>query len=225
MMNAMKKALRKLVFIHRILFRRYSLHPHPENHSMHLHPFIHCVVPCTILPISTGDDSTFRMIQTMPPTVYKMRKKPGSPLINPTSEASIASIQLEFSHLPIPIPRIKAVTMGRITFVNNTFATIHIRVSIGTGKGSDGFFDIAAGKSDSWGRDDWQVAWVLRDDHGQTETLIVQPGFTYQIVRRACLSILLSLTSFLRRNTWRAWVKRGGEIGFGGESASTLQYL
>ncbi|KAI0793525.1 hypothetical protein C8Q75DRAFT_804333 [Abortiporus biennis] len=87
----------------------------------------------------------------MPSTVYKMRKKPGSPLINPTSEASIASIQLEFSHLPIPIPRIKAVTMGRITFVNNTFATIHIRVSIGTGKGSDGFFDIAAGKSDSWG--------------------------------------------------------------------------
>ncbi|KAL4243791.1 hypothetical protein ABKN59_010739 [Abortiporus biennis] len=34
---------------------------------------------------------------------------------------------------------------------------------------------------DSWGRDDWQVAWVLRDDNGRTETYVVKPGNTYQI--------------------------------------------
>ncbi|KAI0791754.1 hypothetical protein C8Q75DRAFT_756105 [Abortiporus biennis] len=70
--------------------------------------------------------------------------------------------------------------MGSVTFVNNTSSTIHIRVST-TGSGNVGFFDISPGRSDTWGRDDWQVAWILRDDNGQTETLVVKPGNTYQI--------------------------------------------
>ncbi|KAI0791756.1 hypothetical protein C8Q75DRAFT_805358 [Abortiporus biennis] len=75
---------------------------------------------------------------------------------------------------------VKAKTMGSVTFVNNTSSTIHIRVST-TGSGDEHFFDIAPGRSDRWGRDDWQVAWVLRDDNGRTETYVVKPGSTYQI--------------------------------------------
>ncbi|KAL4243788.1 hypothetical protein ABKN59_010741 [Abortiporus biennis] len=70
--------------------------------------------------------------------------------------------------------------MGTVTFVNNTSATIHVRVS-STGSGNQHFFDISRGSSSDWARDDWQVAWVLRDDTGRTETYVVKPGSTYKI--------------------------------------------
>lgn len=73
--------------------------------------------------------------------------------------------------------------MSNVTFVNDTSAVIHVRItndneSSGT---STSFYDIDSGNSGTWGRNNWQIAFVLRDDTGGTETFVVKLGSTYQI--------------------------------------------
>ncbi|KAL4254499.1 hypothetical protein ABKN59_003188 [Abortiporus biennis] len=77
-------------------------------------------------------------------------------------------------------PFVKAIIMGTVTIVNETSSPIHVRVT-STGSGQQQFFDIKSSGSESWSRDDWQVAFVLRDDNGKTETRVVKPGNTYTI--------------------------------------------
>lgn len=75
--------------------------------------------------------------------------------------------------------------MLSVTFVNNTSAVIHVKVTNDneTSGTSAFFYDIASGKSDTWARHEWQIAYVLRDDTGLTEMFVTKPGNTYQIER------------------------------------------
>ena len=72
------------------------------------------------------------------------------------------------------------VSNATVTIINETSADIHARVTATTA-GMIAFFDISPGESESWLRSDWQVAFVLRDDTGATETLVVKAGSTYTI--------------------------------------------
>ena len=71
--------------------------------------------------------------------------------------------------------------MGTVYVQNDTGSYIHVRVTT-TGSGNQSFFDIKPGNTENWSRDDWQVAFVLRDDNGQTEVYVVKPGDTYNIL-------------------------------------------
>ena len=73
-----------------------------------------------------------------------------------------------------------AVSAVYISIINQTLADIHVRVTAGGG-GSEYFYDVTPGNSESWLRITWQVAFVLRDDTGTTETFVVKPGSTYNI--------------------------------------------
>ena len=70
--------------------------------------------------------------------------------------------------------------MGNIYIKNNTSAAIHVRVT-STGGATERFFDINPGNTEDWGREDWQVAIVLRDDNDETETFVVKPGNSYTV--------------------------------------------
>lgn len=86
---------------------------------------------------------------------------------------------------PVVIARMiaNAVSGVYITITNETLADIHARVTT-TGGGGEDFYDLAPGASESWLRTAWQVAFVLRDDTGATETFVVKPGDTYIISQR-----------------------------------------
>ncbi|KAG0256260.1 hypothetical protein DFQ27_005797 [Actinomortierella ambigua] len=72
--------------------------------------------------------------------------------------------------------------VSAVTIVNHTPAEIHARVTTTSdGMVSEDFYDISPGNSESWLRSAWQVAFILRDDTGNTETLVVKPGITYTI--------------------------------------------
>jgi hypothetical protein len=70
--------------------------------------------------------------------------------------------------------------MGTI-ILNNTSDMIHVRVTATGESGSESFVDIAPQDSAAWDRNNWQVAFVLRDDDGSTTTLVVQPSYGYPI--------------------------------------------
>jgi hypothetical protein len=67
-----------------------------------------------------------------------------------------------------------------VSITNHTQADIHVRVTT-TGVGSQYYYDLPPGSSESWIRSEWQVAFILRDDTGATETLVVKPGNTYTV--------------------------------------------
>lgn len=67
-----------------------------------------------------------------------------------------------------------------VTIINETSANIHARVTT-TASGNVDFYEISPGESEWWWRSDMQVAFVLRDDTGATETFVVKAGATYTI--------------------------------------------
>ena len=71
--------------------------------------------------------------------------------------------------------------MGTVLIKNNTSKAIHIRVSNEDDSGDIHFFDINSGATESWGRKHWQIATVLRDDNGKTETFVVKPDEAYTV--------------------------------------------
>lgn len=64
--------------------------------------------------------------------------------------------------------------MGTISISNETADVIHVRVT-NTGSGTQVFADVNAGAVESWTRDYWEVATVLRDDTGATVEFVVKP--------------------------------------------------
>jgi len=70
--------------------------------------------------------------------------------------------------------------MATIYIQNNTSGVIHVRVTL-TGSGTQGFDDIQPGQTESWDRDYWEVAFVLRDDNANTEEFVVKPGQNYVV--------------------------------------------
>lgn len=73
------------------------------------------------------------------------------------------------------------VSNSSVTIINETSADIHARVTTTASGGNVGFYDISPGESEWWWRSDMQVAFVLRDDTGATETFVVKAGETYTI--------------------------------------------
>jgi hypothetical protein len=64
--------------------------------------------------------------------------------------------------------------MGTISINNSTPDVIHIRVTL-TGSGTQVFSDVNSGDTESWTRDYWEVALILRDDTGTTVEFVVKP--------------------------------------------------
>lgn len=70
--------------------------------------------------------------------------------------------------------------MATLYIQNSTASVIHVRVTL-TGSGTQGFYDIQSGQIESWDRDYWEVAFVLRDDDGTTQEFVVKPGQNYTV--------------------------------------------
>lgn len=84
--------------------------------------------------------------------------------------------------LPVVIACIIAevVSATYISITNQTPADIHVRVTT-TGSASESFYGVAPGNTESWSRSYWEVAFILRNDTGATETLVVKPDNSYTI--------------------------------------------
>ena len=71
--------------------------------------------------------------------------------------------------------------MGTVLIKNNTNGIIHVRVTATAEKGQEGFYDINPEDTEPWSRNNWQVAFVLRNDNSQTETFVVEPDKAYVV--------------------------------------------
>ncbi|KAI0919731.1 hypothetical protein AcW1_003097 [Taiwanofungus camphoratus] len=79
--------------------------------------------------------------------------------------------------------------MPNVTFINNTTAVIHVRLTndgeaAGEAAGDANFFDIPVGGAAVRVRNQRQVAFVFREDAGYPAVFMAQPGLIYPISKR-----------------------------------------
>jgi len=70
--------------------------------------------------------------------------------------------------------------MGTIYINNQTNDVIHVRLTQ-VGDPTTSFVDVDAGQIESWTRDYWEVAFILRDDDGTSSEFVVKPDQTYTV--------------------------------------------
>jgi len=72
--------------------------------------------------------------------------------------------------------------MGTIKIDNVSGYTIHVRVTAANGDtGNEGFFEILTGKSESWARNQWQVAFIYLEQDESTHVVVLKPGANHQV--------------------------------------------